>query len=124
MSGQTFIRASRPTRIPRCCRHTPTSPGYSTMRTLVVAGIASAKGLSEARGATSSAMLTIARVGTDRLDEADEHVADLQDSATKAVFAVEPFNDLMHQLAGQSNFIERPAFDTRMNFHCMIIRET
>ena len=46
------------------------------------------EGLERGQGRDVSAMLTIARVGTDRLDEADEHVADLQVSATRAVFAV------------------------------------
>ena len=109
MCGQTFARASRPTRIPRCCRHTPASPGYSMMRAFFP-GIASVKGLSEAKGATSSAMLTIARVGTDRLD-GPTSVSPISGSATKAVFAIEPFDDLVHQLAREGNLIECPALD-------------
>ena len=44
------------------------------------------EGLERGQGRDVVGQLTIARVGTDRLDEADEHVADLQDSADKGGF--------------------------------------
>src|SRR5262245_24215571 len=65
ISGQTAARFSRPIRIPKCCKHTPFSPGISKMRTSFV-GIASMNGLTETMGATSSATLTAASVGVVR----------------------------------------------------------
>src|SRR5262249_18204714 len=64
--GQTTARASRTIKIPRCCRHTPLSPGTSKMRTSLV-GMASIKGWTETLGATSSATLTTASVGAVRV---------------------------------------------------------
>jgi hypothetical protein len=49
--------------MPRCCKQTPSSPGYSIICTFFA--IASANGFNEFRGATSSAVLTTASVGTD-----------------------------------------------------------
>ena len=66
ISGHTSACAWRPTRIPRCCKETPTSPGYSMIRTFSTS-IASVNGLIEAEGATSSAVFTTASVGIDRL---------------------------------------------------------
>jgi len=65
--GHTWACAWRPTRIPRCCKQTPTSPGYSMIRRIFDAGIASMNGFTEAKGATSSAVFTTASVGTARL---------------------------------------------------------
>src|SRR6516225_3686760 len=49
MSGQMVACAWRPTRIPRCCKQTPASPGYCMICVLVV--IFSVKGISDARDA-------------------------------------------------------------------------
>ena len=65
--GHTLARAWRPIKIARCCRHAPTSPGYSMIRPFF-AGIASMNGLIAAGGATSSEVLTIAKVGVERLN--------------------------------------------------------
>jgi len=59
--GHTSACAWRPSRIPRCCKETPTSPGYSMIRTFSTS-IASVNGLIEAEGATSSAVFTTAIV--------------------------------------------------------------
>ena len=51
ISGQTTARASRPIKIPRCCKHTPLCRGTSKMRMSLV-GMASVNGLTETLGAT------------------------------------------------------------------------
>src|SRR5262249_19192892 len=64
ISGQTCAPASRPTSMPRCCKQPPTSPGDSMIRAFFAA-MASTKGLTEVRPATSSAILTTASVGAE-----------------------------------------------------------
>src|SRR5262249_8903913 len=49
MSGQMTACAWRPTRIPRCCKQTPASPGYCMICVLVV--IFSVKGINDAKDA-------------------------------------------------------------------------
>src|SRR5262244_2610453 len=61
MSGQMIACAWRPTRTPRCCKQTPTSPGYCMICVFVV--ILSVKGTSDARDAIGSAVLITTKVG-------------------------------------------------------------
>ncbi len=45
----------------------------------------------------------------------DEHFADLHGSSTKAVFAIEPLDDLVDQLAGKSDLVESPSLAPGMD---------
>ena len=89
-----------------------------------VAGVASIKGLMEASGATSSAVVTIASVGTDRLRRTHKHLADPQGSSTKAILAIEPLDNLVHQLAGKRNLVESPTLDPGIDFQCLTVGDT
>src|SRR5215467_3161463 len=68
MSGQMVACAWRPTRTPRCCKQTPTSPGYCMICVFVVilsvkGTSLSVKGTSDARDAIGSAVLITTKVG-------------------------------------------------------------
>ena len=84
-------------------------------------GIASINGLIESRGATSSAVLITASVGTDTLCGPTKRVANLQSALAKKVLAIEPLDELMDQFARKGNLVESPALDPCMNFHCVTV---
>ena len=74
----------------------------------------SIKGLTETLGATSSA--TTASVGAVRVAGPIGVISNFQVPFAKAVFAIEPLDQLADQLAGKGGFIES------RNFLCMNIR--
>src|SRR5262249_30694953 len=48
---------------------------------------------------------------------ADIAVAEPQGPATKAILAIEPLNDLIHQPARKRHLVERPMLDPRVDYH-------
>src|SRR5262245_18836191 len=80
----------------------------------------SIKGLTVTLGATSSA--TTASVGAVRVAGPIGVIGNFQVPFGKAVFAIEPLDQLADQFAGKGDFIESPALDSFMNFLCMNIR--